>query len=109
MLLRLPIGPRHPCAVCPRLLRTGYLMCLEHWQLVPLEEQRQVNRTWAVSKRTHGRSGYAACVHLEYADARQRAIQSARAAMEAADGLPARAAAPTRPATPATHREDATR
>ena len=102
-------APRHPCAVCHRPIAHGYLMCLPHWRLVPTEEQRQVNRTWAVSKRTHGRSGYAAAVHSEYLQARDRAIQSARAALAAPAGLPTHVPAPTRPEMPTTHREDTAR
>lgn len=104
-------GTAHPCAVpeCARLIGHGYLMCWTHWQLVPVEQQREVNCTWAVSKRTHGRSGYAASIRMAYLDARKRAIESACAAMGAPAGLPTLPAATNRPVTPANYREDATR
>lgn len=35
-----------PIAGCGSGLRQGYLMCLKHWQMVPLKAQRAVNRTW---------------------------------------------------------------
>lgn len=34
--------PDSTCSVCARPVRYGYLMCFEHWQLVPPELRSQV-------------------------------------------------------------------
>lgn len=36
------------CAVrdCGVKIRAGYLMCGAHWRMIPLKEQRAVNRAW---------------------------------------------------------------
>lgn len=46
--MRVP-EPTHNCeaAGCDRVISTRYLMCLQHWRLVPADVAREVNRTWA--------------------------------------------------------------
>ena len=38
--------PTHTCAVCPKPIAPGLLMCAHHWHQVPRDLQNSVNRTW---------------------------------------------------------------
>lgn len=73
---------RHPCAVCPKPIGTGFLMCWEHWKLVPRDQQQQVYRTWGRYQNVGGVgiAGFAR-VRNEYFAARDAAIASAQAAL----------------------------
>ena len=81
----------HPCAVCRRQVAHGYLMCFEHWKLVPAEQQRAVWRTWRRYQGVHsmGRA-YMAGLRSDYEKARDAAITTVRALLN-----PAAAAATT--------------
>lgn len=72
----------HRCAICPRAVRRGYLMCYGHWRRVPQPLQDAVNRTWR-----------------NYTDGVERNTLSARAAYMQARQAAIDAVAPTR-ATP---------
>lgn len=64
----------HRCAVCPKPLPRGMLMCLAHWKLVPHVEQQEVYRTWGALQRSYPRRS-----SDEYFAARDKAIASAKA------------------------------
>lgn len=71
------------CAVCPKPIRHGYLMCLQHWKLVPAEQQREVYRSlgrWQRCAKPLLASGRE--LQREYYAARDVAIASAQAALE---------------------------
>ena len=77
----------HLCAVCPRAISNGLLMCASHWRLVPHEQQQAVNRTWRYFNGAPGpRAALAA--RRDYLAARDAAIDSVAALVN--------------PATPAT-------
>lgn len=74
---------QHRCAVCPKPIGYRYLMCFEHWALVPAAEQRAVNQAW---------TRYMGCQQPRlasgmrlldaYKAAREQAIASATAALQ---------------------------
>lgn len=76
---------QHHCAVCPKPIGYRYLMCFEHWALVPADQQHAVNQSW-------GR--YMGCQQPRlasgmrlldaYKAARDQAIAAATAAMQPA-------------------------
>lgn len=74
----------HTCAVCPKPIGSGFLMCLPHWKLVPAEQQQLVYRTfgrWTRCAEPRLQAGVR--LRSEYFAARDAAIASAQAALEA--------------------------
>ena len=76
--------PTHPCAVCPRQINAGLLMCASHWRLVPHEQQREVNRTWRAFNGASGPTN-ALAARKTYLAARDAAVESAQAAIRLPD------------------------
>lgn len=74
---------RHPCAVCTRLIGTGFLMCVAHWRLVPQGQQHEVNGAWRRYSRLPKDTvaHHALRVRKTYLAASAAAIESARAAI----------------------------
>jgi hypothetical protein len=73
---------RHPCAVCERPIIHAFLMCGQHWRLVPAPQQLAVYRTWGALTAVVPR-GRRAAPHVvsDYLAAKDAAIASARAAL----------------------------
>ncbi len=74
----------HTCAVCPKPIASGFLMCLPHWKLVPADQQKLVYRAygrWTRCAEPRLQSGVR--LRAEYFAARDAAIASAQAALEA--------------------------
>ena len=86
---------RHRCAVCPRPIQRGVLMCLAHWKLVPLPEQLEVYRSWGVMQRAPWRSGYGRVTRSAYTAARDKAIAIATQAIAAQSAALERTESPT--------------
>lgn len=73
---------QHTCAVCPKPIASGFLMCLPHWKLVPHEQQQLVYRTygrWTRCAEPRLQSGIR--LRADYFAARDAAIASAQAAL----------------------------
>ncbi len=71
----------HTCAVCPKPIRPGLLMCSRHWHQVPRELQDAVNTTWHAfldAKGAHRRL----TALKPYRDARDAALASVAEAVE---------------------------
>lgn len=75
----------HPCAVCRRQVAHGYLMCFQHWRLVPEDRQRAVWRTWRRYNGVHGvGKAYVAKLRIDYETERDAAIATVRAVLNPA-------------------------
>ena len=72
---------QHTCAVCPKSIARGLLMCGPHWRLVPADVQRRVNRAWRDLKLAGSRGSLSAV--LAYRGACKTAITSAAASIPA--------------------------
>ena len=68
---------KHPCAICPALVRRGYLMCAPHWHLVPRQEKRALYRAYRRMVRARGADGLPSV--KTYREARDAAIALAQA------------------------------
>lgn len=65
--------PAHTCAVCPRPIAQGLLMCAHHWHQVPRDLQDAVNRTWRGFRHAQGPQRKLTAVK-SYRDARDAAV-----------------------------------
>jgi hypothetical protein len=70
------VDPVHTCAVCPRAIQRGLLMCARHWRMVPAAIQADVYRTY----KAWGKAPLAGSLALrrEYLKARQAAIDAVK-------------------------------
>lgn len=74
------------CPACEADVRTQHLLCRECWHLVPTIEQRAVQESWHRYKRAGGLGRPLINKRAtEYEQARQTAIGTAIAAVEAAE------------------------
>lgn len=69
------------CAVCTAQIKPAFLMCVAHWRLVPLAEQKALNTTWFHYLCMPPRSGAGLIARTAYLDARAKAVASANAAI----------------------------
>lgn len=70
------------CALCNATVRDDFLMCPQHWRLVPRAQQQTVYRTWGRLQRLRGvGAALSRKVTGEYLAARQAAIESAQGAV----------------------------
>lgn len=68
----------HACAACLAPARAGVLMCLKCWRLLPEEQRREVNDTWAAFEKREG-GGDGKSLLATYREVRTRAINTVRA------------------------------
>lgn len=76
-------APKSPgtCAAmgCQAPIKPGHLMCAAHWRMVPLQQQRAVNRAWAArircaAQRDRQQYDEAAAEHIRAKAAAVRAV-----------------------------------
>jgi hypothetical protein len=65
-----------PVVRCAVKIRSGYLMCPDHWRRVPRELRRLVGSTWRAIKSAETREARTLAI-VEYSRARDQAIASA--------------------------------
>lgn len=73
---------RNRCAVCPRPIGLGLLMCGAHWRLVPREQQRATVAAYGRWQRHTGPASDSLALIVAYRNARDAAVASARAALQ---------------------------
>jgi len=66
-----------PIPGCGAGLRSGHLMCLRHWRMVPQPKQREVNRTWRYLRKVGTRKSI-----VEYEASVKAAIDAIAAEVE---------------------------
>ena len=76
----------HACAVCPKAIAHGKLMCWAHWKLVPTEQQQAVYRTWRRWAGSDRRGALATSARQQYFVARDAAIASVHTALGTTQG-----------------------
>lgn len=73
--------PNYTCAVCPKTVWRGDLMCYSHWYQVPIDARRRYRETLGNLKYGIGRNTAAA--RAEFLVARQAAIDAVKPACKA--------------------------
>lgn len=76
----------HACAVCPKAVAHGKLMCWTHWKLVPHEQQQAVYSTWRRWARSDRKGALATSLRQQYFAARDAAIASVQPALGTTQG-----------------------
>lgn len=68
----------HTCAAptCDRTINDRYLMCPEHWRLVPEGIADELTRAWRAYERSHYRAPERSRLRAEFLAARRRAVES---------------------------------
>ena len=66
---------RRVCAVCPKPIGPGFLMCFQHWQLVPADLAKAVYRTLGYYEHANGALNIGRA-RRDYLAAREAAITS---------------------------------